>query len=245
MGSDKMDKANVNRRGFVKACSTVAALAAASSARMVQPAFALADAPKLKLVDKAGKPIKAGVLALHENYIFPYPYVSTPCLLLRLGDATARNVQRKGANDVTYAWPGGVGKDGAVVAYSAICAHAFSYDGRDNSFLTYSKAPGQLSARGQTITCCAHGSIYNPAAGAEVIGGPAMFPLAAVELAYDAASDELSAVGLVGTTLFDDFFKAFHADLNAQYGRGAYRKVLERQTTVLPMREYSKDVVTC
>jgi Rieske Fe-S protein len=245
MGFEKMDKSNVNRRSFVKACSTVAALAAASSARMVRPAFALADAPKLKLVDKAGKPIKASALKMHENYIFPYPYVSTPCLLLRLGGTTPRNVERKDAKDTAYTWPGGVGKDGAVVAYSAICAHSFSYDGKDNSFLTYSKAPSQLSGRGQTITCCAHGSIYDPAAGAEVVGGPAKFPLAAVELAYDAGSDELTAVGLVGTTLFDDFFKAFHADLNAEYGRGAYRVVLERHTTVLPMREYSKDVVAC
>ena len=233
----------VNRRGFVKACSAVAALAAA--ARVVQPAFALADAPKLKLVDKAGKPIKAGALAMHQNYIFLYPYVSTPCLLLRLGGATPHKVQCKDASDTAYSWPGCVGKDGAVVAYSAICAHAFSYDGKDNSFLTYSKAPSQLSGRGQTITCCAHGSIYDPAAGATVVGGPAKFPLAAVELAYHAESDELTAVGLVGSVLFDDFFKAFHAELNAEYGRGAYRTVLERQTTVLPMREFSKDVVAC
>jgi Rieske Fe-S protein len=243
MSFEKMDK--VDRRGFVKACSAVAALAAVASARTVRPAFALADAPKLKLVDKAGKPIKAGALAIHENYLFPYPYVSTPCLLLRLGGATPRGVQCKDAGDAAYSWPGGVGRDGAVVAYSAICAHAFSYDGKDNSFLTYSKAPGQLSGRGQTITCCAHGSIYDPAAGATVVGGPAKFPLAAVELAYDTASDELTAIGLVGTVLFDDFFKAFRADLNAQYGRGAYREVLERRTTVLPMREYSKDVVAC
>ena len=66
-----------------------------------------------------------------------------------------------------------------------------------------------------------------------------------MQLAYDAASDELSAVGLVGTVLFDDFFKAFRADLNAEYGRGAYREVLKRHTTVLPMKEYSKDVVQC
>ncbi len=202
-------------------------------------------APKLKLVDQAGKPIKAGALRVHENYLFAYPYVSTPCLLLRLGSATPRNVERKDAANAAYRWPGGVGKDGAVVAYSAICAHAFSYDGKVNSFLTYSKAASHLSGKARTITCCAHGSVYDPAAGAQVIGGPAKFPLAAVQLAYHADSDELSAVGMVGTALFDEFFKAFRADLNVQYGRGAYRDVLERQTTLLPMQEYSKDVVKC
>ena len=240
-----MDKSQVDRRGFVKACSAIATLAAASAARLVEPAFALTDAPKLKLVDKAGKPIKASALRVHENYLFAYPYVSTPCLLLRLGAATPRNLARKDAQNAAYSWPGGVGKDGAVVAYSAICAHAFSYDGKANSFLTYSKAPSHLSGKDRTITCCAHGSVYDPAAGAKVVGGPAKFPLAAVLLAHHADSDELSAVGMVGTTLFDDFFKSFRADLNVEYGRGAYREVLKQQTIVLPMREYSKDVVQC
>jgi arsenite oxidase small subunit len=236
---------DVNRRGFVKTCSATAALAAASAARLVQPAFALADAPKVKLVDKLGKPIKAGALRVHENYVFAYPYVSTPCLLLRLGSATPRKLERKDAKDAAYAWPGGVSNDGAVVAYSAICTHAFSYDSRATSFLTYSVDPSHLSGKGRTITCCAHGSIYDPATGAEVIGGPAKFPLAAVQLAYDAKSDELNAVGMVGTTLFDEFFKVFRADLNAEYGRGAYRAMIAKQTTVLPIREYSKDVVQC
>jgi arsenite oxidase small subunit len=240
-----MDRSDINRRGFVKACSAVATLAAASDMRLVETAFALAEAPKLKLVDKAGKPIKAGALKVHENYIFPYPYVSTPCLLLRLGGATPRQVARKDADDAAYTWPGGVGKDGAVVAYSAICAHAFTYDSRANSFLTYSKDPGDVSDKGRTITCCAHGSVYDPAAGAAVVDGPAKFPLAAVQLAHDDDSDELSAVGMAGTTLFKEFFKAFRADLNAEYGRGAYREVLKGQTTVLPIREYSKDVVHC
>lgn len=240
-----MDRSNVNRRSFVKACSAVAALAAASAGRLVQPAFALADAPKLKLVDKSGKPIKASALEVHANYLFMYPYVSTPCLLLRLGSATPRNVECKNANKAAYTWPGGVGKDGAVVAYSAICSHAFSYDSKQTSFLTYSKARTQVSAHSRAITCCAHASIFDPAAGAKVVGGPATFPLAAVQLAHDAGSDELSAVGMVGTFLFKEFFKAFRADLNKEYGRGVYREVLKQQTTVLPMREYSKDVVQC
>ena len=126
-----MQSSDLSRRRFVKACAAVAALAAARR-RPAEPAFALADAPRLKLVDKAGKPIKAGTLAADENYIFLYPYISTPCLLLRLGAATPRQVERTNADNARYTWPGGVGKDGAVVAYSAICAHAFSYDSRDD-----------------------------------------------------------------------------------------------------------------
>lgn len=134
-----MQRPNVSRRGFVKVCGGMA-LAVAASSRLVEPSFALEAAPRLKLVDKAGKSIKAGALEMHANYIFNYPYISTPCLLLRLAAATPRNVARSDAEKAAYTWPGGVGKDGAVVAYSAICAHSLSYDGKHASFITYHKA---------------------------------------------------------------------------------------------------------
>jgi Rieske Fe-S protein len=240
-----MDRRDVSRRGFVKACGAVAALAAAASGRLARPARALEDAPKLKLVDKAGTPIMASALEVHANYIFLYPYVSTPCLLLRLGAATTRDVERTGRDAAPYVWPGGVGKDGAVVAYSAICAHALSYDSAQTSFLTYSEQRTQLTERERAITCCAHATVYDPANGAEVVSGPAEFPLAAVQLEHDADTDELTAVGLIGTELFDDFFRTYRAELNAEYGRGAYRARLEDRTTVVPIGEYSEAVVQC
>jgi arsenite oxidase small subunit len=240
-----MDTTDFKRRGFMKACGAVAALAATASGRLAQPVFALEDAPRLKLVDKDGNPVKAGALEVHRNYIFHYPHVSTPCLLLRLGAATWRDVERKDAQNASYTWPGGVGKDGAVVAYSAICAHALSYNNRHYSFLTYNEEPGRLSKRARAISCCAHGSIYDPADGAKVIAGPAKFPLAAVQLEHSADSDELSAVGFVGTALIKEFFKAHRADLNTEYGRGAYRALIEDQTAVFTLEEYSQDIVRC
>lgn len=239
------DAADASRRGFVKACSAVAVIAAVSTRHRAQPAFALENAPRLKLVDKTGEPVKAGALEVHRNYVFLYPYVSTPCLLLRLEAATPRNVERTDGRDAAYTWPGGVGSDGAVVAYSAICGHALSYNSRQNSFLTYNKAKTHLSGRGRVITCCAHGSIYDPAEGGSVVGGPSEFPLAAVRLEHDAGTDELTAAGLVGTALIDEFFRAYRAALNAEYGRGAYRELVEGETTVLPMEEYSREVVRC
>jgi len=239
-----MQRPNVSRRGFVKVCGGMA-LAAAASNRLVEPSFALDAAPRLKLVDKAGKPLKAGALEAHANYIFNYPYVSTPCLLLRLGAATPRNVTRSDAEKAAYTWPGGVGKDGAVVAYMAICAHGLSYDGKKASFITYHKARSQLSATERTITCCAHAATYDPANGAAVMSGPAEFPLAAVQFEYDAASDELTAVGLIGTVLIDKFFDAYRGDLNTEFGRGAYRELLKDRTTVVHIAEYSEEVPSC
>ncbi len=239
-----MDRTTFNRRGFVKACGA-AAMAAAASGRLAPPAFALEDAPRLKLVDKAGDPIKAGALEVGANYIFLYPYVSTPCLLLRLGAATPRDVTQTDRDEAAYTWPGGVGADGAVVAYSAICSHLLTYDSAEKSFVTYDQGRSKLSGAEGAITCCAHASSFDPANGGAVVAGPAEFPLAAVQFEHDADSDELTATGLIGTELIDRFFETFRADLNAEYGRGAYRALLEDTTTVMPIAEYSKQVIRC
>jgi hypothetical protein len=66
-----------------------------------------------------------------------------------------------------------------------------------------------------------------------------------VQFEYHADTDELTAIGLIGTTLFGEFFKAYRAELNAEFGRGAYRALIEAQTTVLPIQDYSKDIVHC
>jgi len=240
-----VDRSDYSRRGFVKACGAAAALAAASSGRLAQPAFAMNDAPRLKLVDKAASPIKAGALEVSANYVFLYPCVSTPCLLLRLAAATPRDVERTDRDKTSYVWPGGVGKDGAVVAYMAICAHLLTYNSSATSFLTYNEAKSRVSGAEQAITCCAHASAFDPANGGAVVSGPAEFPLAAVQLEHDADSDELTAVGLVGTVLIDDFFEEYRGKLNAEYGRGAYRTLLEGETTVLPIAEYSVQVIQC
>ncbi len=88
-------------------------------------------------------------------------------------------------------------------------------------------------------------SIYDPANGASVVSGPAEFPLAAVQLDHHSDSDELTAIGLIGTVLFDKFFDAYRADLNAKFGRGAYRELLNDRTTVTPIAEFSEAVAAC
>ncbi len=234
-----------SRRSFIKACAAFAALSAASSSRIASPAFGQEGTPKAKLVGKDGKPIKASTLVQDENYLFLYPYVSTACLLLRLGKPTERNIERIGDNAAPYKWPGGMGQGHDVVAYSAICAHALTGNSKQTSFLTYNKGKNKISGHESVITCCSHGAIYDPAAGGKVVSGPAPFPLAAVELQHDAASDELTAVGFMGSQLFDRFFASQKEDLIAEFGRGGYKEIVGGQTTVLPMKEFSKDIVQC
>ena len=78
-----------------------------------------------------------------------------------------------------------------------------------------------------------------------MLAGPAKFPLAAVLLDHDAATDELTATGFVGTALFEEFFAAFRANFDAEFGSGAYRNLMQGRTTVVPLNEYSESILRC
>ena len=74
----------MERRKFLESCLAISGTAA------LQALPALAQtAPRLyertRLVDIHGAPLKARSLAAETNYIFHYPFVSTPCFLLNLG----------------------------------------------------------------------------------------------------------------------------------------------------------------
>jgi hypothetical protein len=72
----------MERRDFVKLCA-----AAASGAALPQAGAANLSARMYRratLVDDKGVPIRIGSLKAGQNYVFDYPYSSTPCFLLRL-----------------------------------------------------------------------------------------------------------------------------------------------------------------
>src|SRR5437867_7883846 len=110
----------MQRRSFMFACAT-SALAASL------PGVAADASPRLyfraRLVDPAGRPLQARSLPANRNFIFHYPFSGTPCFLLNLGKPTKVSARLKTADERTYEWPGGVGADRSIVAYSAICAH--------------------------------------------------------------------------------------------------------------------------
>ena len=134
-----------------------------------------------------------GALAADTNYVFQLPVRGDAVLPAEPGAAGARRRRRCGARTAaTYAWPGGVGPGRAIVAFSAICAHKLAYPTREVSFIRY-QAPARRPSDGGVIHCCADHSVYDPAAGARVVSGPAPQPLAAIVLEYDAATDELFA----------------------------------------------------
>ena len=140
------------RRKFIEICVAGAAPCTAMATTPATPA-PVASAPltakkynRVKLVDTAGRAIKAKSLKAHHNYVFNYPYASTPCFLLNLDKALPEKVSMKTDTGGTYDWPGGVGISKSIVAYSAICAHKLAYPTSQVSFIAIARSP-QKSAR--------------------------------------------------------------------------------------------------
>jgi len=231
----------MHRRNFMFAC-------AASALAASLPATPADASPRFysraRLVDPAGRPLSARSLAANRNFIFHYPFAGTPCFLLNLGRPTKASAQLKTANEQTYEWPGGVGANHSIVAYSAICAHRLTYPTREISFISYRDEKSAGSRFAQVIHCCSEHSQYDPAEGAKVLAGPAPQPLAAILLEHDPKSDGLSAVGTLGGELFNEFFSKYEFRLALDHG-GHPKTTVEGRSIVSELTEYCRQQVKC
>jgi arsenite oxidase small subunit len=237
---------SVDRRTFMRACTGAAATAALAGTLIERLAGAadLVSYTKSRLVDADGKPIKASTLGTAEAYVFHYPMKCTPCLLIKLGIA-ANPADLKTEAGEAYVWQGGVGADKDIVAYCGICAHQMAYPMKNLSVISYQAGRSERADRKGVITCCAHGSVYDPAEGAAVVFGPAPQPLATIKLEYDPAADSLYATGVYGGNRFDDFIKANKADLMRQFGRAEYKQAVDADVQTVLLSKYSDAVVAC
>jgi len=234
----------MERRQFVKFCAAATALHAqpAAAAKDLKPRFYA----RTQLVDEHRQPMKAADLISGENYIFHYPYQSTPCFLLNLGRPTLQNVQLATEKNGGYRWPGGVGPGRAIVGYSAICAHRMTYPTRQISFISYrDQSTASKISRPNTIHCCSEHSEYDPASGGKVLDGPAPQPLSAVLLEYDRATDGLYAFGTLGGEMFNEFFAKFEFRLALEYGADRVRRPVAGQTVVTPLAVFCQQQVRC
>ena len=238
----------MDRREFVEGCALGAGTLAAALAGQAWAATAQPRSyGRVVLTDELGQPFKASRLRPQVNYVFHYPFEATPVFLLDLGKPavpTALQTRDKRA----YQWPGGVGPQRSLVAFSAICAHKLVYPNKDLSFISFRKgavANPQTPSRGNDlIHCCADHSQYDPARGAQVLAGPAEQPLCAVLLEHDAKSDQLTATGTLGGELFDDFFKKYEMKLSLEVGPHA-KQAVTRQSTVRELDRYCRNAVRC
>lgn len=238
----------MDRRGFVEGCALGAGSLAAALSGSAWAAEATPRAyGRVLLVDPLGAALKVSSLKAQLNYVFHYPFEATPVFLLDLGKAALPTSLRTRGQQ-TYQWPGGVGPRRSVVAFSAICAHKLVYPTRDLSFISFRKGAAihsQTPDKGSDlIHCCADHSQYDPARGAQVLGGPAEQPLCAVLLEHDIRTDTLTATGTLGGELFDDFFAKYELKLSLDVGPTARQAVVAR-STVQELDRYCRNAVRC
>ena len=234
----------MDRRSFVETCSTGLACLTASAAL---PAFAADARPKpyarAVLSNEFGDVLKASSLRPQTNYVFHYPFEATPVFLLNLGKPALPQALSTKSKEA-YAWPGGVGPQRALVAFSAICAHQLVYPTKDVSFISFRKTKSVKGLQDNLIHCCADHSQYDPAKGAQVLGGPAPQPLCAVLLQHDAKTDTLTAYATLGGELFDDFFRKYEAKLSLDVGPGAKRAV-SGKAVVRELDKFCRNPIQC
>jgi arsenite oxidase small subunit len=234
----------MDRRRFIGSCT---ARAACISACAALPVFAAEAKPHMYaralLVDERGDPQKASQLKPLTNYIFHYPFEATPVFLLDLGKPVSPHSLSTRDND-SYAWPGGVGSQRSIVAYSAICAHQLVYPTRDVSFISFRKTRARRGVQDGLIHCCAEHSQYDPARGAQVLSGPASQPLCAILLKHDPKADSLTAYATLGGELFDAFFKKYEAKLSLDVGPKA-RNAVSGQSLVSELTKFCRNPIQC
>ena len=207
----------MKRREFVRVCAASAAGATLPSAADAA-ALTARQYPRAMLVDARRSPLRIAELRAGVNYVFEYPFSSTPCFLLRLDRPTAGGIELRTEAGEAYRWEGGIGPDKSIVAYSAICAHKMTYPTKQVSFIGYRDGPSPVAGKGKVITCCSDRSVYDPSAGARVVSGPAPQPLATILLEHDPKKDEVFAVGTFGGEMFTEFFHKYEFRLQMEMG---------------------------
>ncbi len=232
----------MERRHFIATCS-----AACGMLGLNLPAQAriMRSFPRSILTNSDGQPLRAASLEPGVNYVFQWPYPATPCFLLDLGRKVVGRKDIRTADGRLYDWPGGVGRRQSVVAYSAICSHKLTHPTRDISFIAYRADATPHNARARVIHCCSEHSQFDPAAGAQVLEGPAPQPLAAIVLEYSAERDELAAVATLGADVFDRFFSSFGFRLALEHGGDRAMQPVGDRTRVVPMAEFCRQQVRC
>ena len=234
----------MKRREFLGSCSLLTGVASLARAQAGASGEVRSYA-RTRLVDIHGRPIRYASIEGETNYVFQYPFAATPCFLLRLASSVSPAPSLRRERGPSYVAPGGVGPRHDLVAFSAICAHKLAYPTRDVSFIRYQRKRSATSS-GNVIHCCADHSVYDPAAGARVVAGPAPQPLACIALEHDVARDELYAIGTVGAEQFDPFFEKYAMKLALEYGSLVRAHALVSDTTVVrELTEYCRNTIQC
>jgi arsenite oxidase small subunit len=245
-------KEDLTRRGFLTLCASAAVFVGRAPQALAGDDGAIRRYHRVGLVDRNRHPVTAQALETGQSYVFHYPFVTTPCLLVDIGERMLNGEALRTEAGATYRWRGGVGPHRSIVAYSAICSHRMTHPARAVSFINYRhetvrfRDGGEdIAQRAHVIYCCSENSVYDAADGARVLGGPAPQPLAAILLDVDPSDGGLYAVGTYGAEMFEQFFRAFAFRLALEYQTDDVRAEVTETATVVPLTEYTRNQVLC
>lgn len=200
---------------------------------------------KVQLKDAEGNSIKASALVVEENYVFNYPYVGTPAIMVNLAVPAPKDIKLKAEDGTEYIYRGGAGANGTIVAYSAICPHQLTHPQPEMSMFQYVEEKGKTLAydKGGVFVCSSHLSVFEPKQGGKVVGGPANEGLASIILEID-EEDTIWAVAVLGPVKFQDYFDAFRDEFEKFYGnKRKAKKLTKEEAKVQTLKNFSAELI--
>lgn len=241
----------IARRDFVKSCAGLMALSLQRRAR-ANELQAVREYSPARLVDEHNQPFRVGRLQPGVAYVFHFPFRATPCFLIDLGQPVSPGDPLETKTGEPYRWPGGVGPEQSIVAFSAICAHKMTHPAKSVSFINYrseiinyTNSDDKRAEGRHLIYCCSERSVYDARDGARVLGGPANQPLAAIGLKYNREDESLIATGTFGGEMFEQFFDKFTSRLQLEYRVTDVSTEVGETTRVQAMEEFTRSRVLC
>lgn len=190
--SERRDDSDVpeddGKRSFLKVAVVASGLLAAGAAgSILRSVISPSTPPQSQTAPTAFPKVKVANLsdlAVGVPVIFNYPLDDEPNALVKLGQRATN----------------GIGPDEDIVAFSLICQHlgciwGFLPTGTSPPCNMSYKAPGPVGY------CCCHGSVFDVASAARVVGGPSPRPQPQVTLELD-TSGAIYAVGMGPPTIF-------------------------------------------
>lgn len=238
----------MNRRKLFKTCSAIAAGMMIDSTLFSKLLAAEKELyksyKKALLIKENGEPLKTSDLPPYTVLLFYYPFKSTPCYIINVGDKV-ESTTLKLNNDKDYQFKGGIGKDKSIVAYSAICPHQWNYPNKDFSLFNYYPPTEKSATTGKSgvIQCCAHMSVFDVKKGGQVIEGPAELPLAYIELVEE--NENIYATAVVGPNQFEEFLDMYKSDLIELYGGFDKATEMVEKSVVIEVSKYVKEQIKC